>query len=163
MFLTILDFFSELVTNITLTIGILGIIFSWFIGFVPFLIPYKIPINVTATLLVIASMFFKGVQYQEEKSQIEMNLLKSRIEVAEIKSNELTAQIEKALEKEISKTQGVTNEIKKDIQRNKKNIDQCELPDAARVLYNRAVNNKIPRRTAGTDGASPVTDAIRPE
>ena len=163
MFALILDFFSELVTNIILTIGIFGIVISWFIGLIPILIPYKVPINITSTLLIIVSVFFKGTQYQENKNQIEMNLLKSRIEIAELKSNELTAQIEQALKTESSKSQGVTNELKKDIQRNKKDIDQCKLPDAARVLYNRAVNNKIPRRTAGTNGTGPITNAIRPE
>lgn len=159
MFVTIINFFSEPITNILLILGISGVIISWFIS----LVPIRIPINILSTLLVVVTVFFKGTQYQDARLQLEMTLLKKQIEIAEVKANELNARIERALEQEVSKTQGVTNEIKQEIQRNKKSIDQCELPESVRMLYNSAVDGKIPRRTAEPNGASPVTKAVRPE
>lgn len=163
MLTEIFNFFSELIVNLTLVLGIIGIVISWLVIFIPFLIPYKIPINIISTILVVIGIFFKGVYYQKEKWNAEIADLTRRVQIAEAKSAEVNTQIETQVNKEIKQTKEVVNEIKKDIIKHKADIDTCKLPDAARMLYNRAVSGQVPRRSAESINPGPVTKALRPE
>jgi|694.fasta_scaffold00172_10 hypothetical protein len=150
-----------LVTNIILALGILGTILGYILKFVPFLIQYRIPINMLSTLLLVAGIYFKGGYNVELDWRAKVDELQQKLTAAEAVSHAETVKIETRVIEKVKYIKEKTHANKQTIQQNATVINaDCRVPDIARVLYNRAINNEISRSTKGTDGNSAKVNSI---
>jgi hypothetical protein len=138
------DWFFHLIT----LLGIGGIVASFFLGMVPFISKYKLPLQVISIVLLVGGIYMEGAMSNEEKWQLMVKEMEDKVKEAEIKSMEVNQALEATILektsviKEKGKTrveyinrlvEGRTVEIVKDMSAEEKQafmIKQKELQDA---------------------------------
>lgn len=138
------DWFFHLIT----LLGIGGIIASFFLGMVPFISKYKLPLQIISIVLLIGGIYMEGAMSNEAKWQIMVKEMEVKVKEAEIKSMEANQALEATIVektvvvKEKGKTrieyinrlvEGKTVEIVKDMSAEEKEAflkKQKELQDA---------------------------------
>ena len=138
------DWFFHLIT----LLGISGIIASFFLGMVPFISKYKLPLQIISIVLLIGGIYMEGAMSNEAKWQMMVKEMEVKVKEAEIKSMEANQALEATIVektvvvKEKGKTrieyinrlvEGKTVEIVKDMSAEEKEAflkKQKELQDA---------------------------------
>lgn len=138
------DWFFHLIT----LLGIGGIIASFFLGMVPFISKYKLPLQIISIVLLIGGIYMEGAMSNEAKWQMMVKEMEVKVKEAEIKSMEANQALEATIVektvvvKEKGKTrieyinrlvEGKTVEIVKDMSAEEKEAflkKQKELQDA---------------------------------
>jgi low affinity Fe/Cu permease len=87
--------------TIILIAGILGILASWVLKFIPFVSTYRLPIQVGSIIALLIGVYFQGVIANETKWQNEIAALQKKIDEAAVKSNETNVVVQ---EKVVTKT-----------------------------------------------------------
>lgn len=143
-----LDFIPDsillLVINGILIAG--GIIFllGLLTNFVPGLKPYKYIDNLIATVLLAIGMYLRGGYGVEMEYRLRIADMQKQIDQAVAKSNQTNVKIETKIVEKVKIIKERVNENKQSIQQHKDTINaECVIPDVARVLYNRAINNEV--------------------
>jgi hypothetical protein len=72
--------------TLVLICGVLGILASWVLKFVPFVSTYRLPIQVGSILALLVGVYFQGFNSNEEKWQAKVKELEAKIAVAEAAS-----------------------------------------------------------------------------
>ena len=115
-----------------------------FSKFIPWLIPYKPFINLLSTGFLIVGVYFRGGYGVEMEYRFRIAEMQKKIDEAVVKSNEANVRIETQVVEKVKIIKERVNENKQSIQQHKEAINaECVIPDIARVLYNRAINNEI--------------------
>lgn len=138
------DWFFHLIT----LLGIGGIIASFFLGMIPFISKYKLPLQIISIVLLIGGIYMEGAMSNEAKWQMMVKEMEVKVKEAEIKSMEANQALEATIVektvvvKEKGKTrieyinrlvEGKTVEIVKDMSEEEKEAflkKQKELQDA---------------------------------
>lgn len=138
------DWFFHLIT----LLGIGGIIASFFLGMIPFISKYKLPLQIISIVLLIGGIYMEGAMSNEAKWQMMVKEMEVKVKEAEIKSMEANQALEATIVektvvvKEKGKTrieyinrlvEGKTVEIVKDMSAEEKEAflkKQKELQDA---------------------------------
>jgi hypothetical protein len=138
------DWFFHLIT----LLGIGGIVSSFFLGMVPLISKYKLPLQVISIALLVGGIYMEGAMSNEEKWQMMVKEMEVKVKEAEIKSMEANQALEATILektsviKEKGKTrieyinrlvEGKTVEIVKDMSAEEKEAfmkKQKELQDA---------------------------------
>lgn len=81
--------------------GVLGILTSWVLKFVPFVSTYRLPIQVGSVIALLVGVYFQGVVANEEKWQTRIKELEEQVKIAESKSKETNVVVQ---EKIVTKT-----------------------------------------------------------
>jgi len=87
--------------TIILIAGVLGILASWVLKFIPFVSTYRLPIQVGSIIALLIGVYFQGVIANETKWQNEIAALQKKIDEAAVKSNETNVVVQ---EKVVTKT-----------------------------------------------------------
>ena len=144
--------------TVVLIAGVLGILASWVLKFVPFVSTYRLPIQVGSILALLVGVYFQGVIANEEKWKNEIAALKEKVNEAAVKSNETNVVVqEKIVEKtKIVKEKGQeiikyidkwnTKEIIKEVEGPErirreeviKYIENCPVPKEMIDIHNQA-------------------------
>lgn len=141
--------------NTILLLGAIGTVAGFFIKYVPFLDHYKLLLNILSTILLVAGVYFKGGYSVEMEWRNRVSELEQKIAEAEEQSHEVNVQIETRVVEKVKVIKEKVYATKKIIQEHKEIINaECTVPDVARVLYNSAVKNELPRGTSVLDGTS---------
>jgi hypothetical protein len=150
------------VVNTVLLLGAIGTIAGFFIKYIPFLNQYQLLLNILSTILLVAGVYFKGGYGVEMEWRNRVAELEQKIEIAEQQSKEVNVQIETRVVEKVKVIKEKVYATKKIIQEHKEIINaECTVPDVARVLYNSAVNNELPKGTSILDGVgTDVKDII---
>ena len=128
--------------------GVLGIIASWFFGFMPFISQYKLPIQIISILVLVFGIWIEGANSNNNSWLLKVKELEVKLAQAETQSAQVnTILVEKILEKDKT-IKDNKNEIKTAI--NKYVSDECRLSNAAVVLYNSSSQNELPPSTIDT-------------
>lgn len=147
--------------NTILLLGAIGTVAGFFIKYIPFLDHYKLLLNILSTLLLVAGVYFKGGYGVEIEWRNRVAELEQKIAVAEAQSKEVNVQIETQVVEKIKVVKEKVYATKKIIQEHKEIINaECTVPDVARMLYNSAVKNELPRGTPILDGVTTDTKDI---
>ena len=126
-------------------------------NFIPGLVPYKYLANLIATILLASGMYFKGGYSVEAEWREKVTEMKKKIAEAEAKSHETNVRIETQVVEKVKIIKERVNENKQSIQQHHEAINaECVIPDIARVLYNRAINNEI--SGSATELNAPTTE-----
>ena len=144
--------------TVVLIAGVLGILASWVLKFVPFVSTYRLPIQVGSILALLVGVYFQGVIANEEKWKNEIAALQKKVDEAAVKSNEANVVVqEKVVEKtKIVKEKGQeiikyidkwnTKEIIKEVEGPErirreeviKYIEMCPVPKEMIDIHNQA-------------------------
>lgn len=106
-----IGFIPDWFWTLVLMAGILGILISWVLKFVPFVSTYRLPIQIGSIVALLIGVYFQGVVANEEKWQTQIKELQEQIKIAESKSKETNVVVQ---EKIVTKTK-VIKEKGKDI------------------------------------------------
>lgn len=72
--------------TLVLILGVLGIIASWVLKFVPFVSTYRLPIQVASIIALLVGVYFEGFNSNEEKWQAKVKELEAKVAKAEAAS-----------------------------------------------------------------------------
>lgn len=137
------DALIQLVVNGVLIAGIVGCVVSFFFGFfvrwMPWIIPYRMILQVVGLVLLLAGVYFKGGVGVELEWRERVRMAQEAVKVAEEKAKEANI----ALEEEKKKKQKVITQqkivIQEKIVEKEKIIDaECKVPKEALEILNEA-------------------------
>ena len=154
----ILNFIPDIVFHAIVIAGILGMIASFFLGYMPFISLYKTPIQIISVIILVFGVWVEGANSNNESWKLKVKELEAKVSQAQIKSNEINT---KLVEK-IAENQKIIKDKKNE---NSKAIikyvtDDCRLSNVAVILHNSSSQNELPSSTIGTvTGTSEVTTA----
>ena len=87
------DWFFHLIT----LLGIVGIVGSFFLGMIPLIGKYKLPLQVISIVLLVGGIYMEGAMSNEEKWQLLVKEMEVKVKEAEIKSVLANEQLEDTL------------------------------------------------------------------
>ena len=141
----ILSFIPDWVWTLVLIFGILGILASWVLKFIPFISTYRLPIQVASIIALVVGVYFQGVIANEAKWQSKIAELQQKVAEAEIKSKETNIVVQ---EKIVTKTKvikekgkDIVNYIDREVVKKEeiiKYVEQCPVPKEIIDLHNQA-------------------------
>jgi hypothetical protein len=154
IFTVLPEFFIHLIFGI----GLFGLVFTFFIGLIPLLRNYKLPIQILMTLVFVIGVYLEGSLASEKQWQQRVDQVKAELAIAQAKSSEKNVVIE---EKVVTRTK-IVKEKGDDIikyidrlvtekievpgpEREKlieitKYIENCPIPQEFIDLHNKAAN-----------------------
>ena len=131
--------------TLILIAGVLGIIASWILKFIPFVSTYRLPIQVGSIIALLVGVYFQGVVANEEKWQSKIAELQKQVAEAETKSKETNVVVQ---EKIVTKTKvikergkDIVNYIDREVVKKEeiiKYIEMCPVPKEIIDLHNQA-------------------------
>lgn len=131
--------------TLVLVAGVVGILASWILKFIPFVSTYRLPTQVSAVIALLVGIYFQGVTANEAKWQAKIVELQQQIAEAETKSKETNVIVQ---EKIVTKTKVIKEKGKTQIEyvdrvitQDKevvKYIEQCPVPKVIIDAHNAA-------------------------
>ena len=154
----------NLLVDLVLLAGVIGLLLSYFCFFIPLLVPYKPTIKLVSIILLIVGAYGKGLQSSDADWKQKVSEVEAKLKIAEEKSKQVNVRVETQVIEKVKIIKEKVHENRKAIQKHKVEIDaECKLPDVARVLYNRAITHEVPGSTANTNATSARSKAFKPE
>jgi hypothetical protein len=163
----ILSILPEAAIHIIFGLGILGTIAGFVLGFMPFIKPYKLAIQVIALLLLVLGVYLEGGLADNKEWQLKVKEMETKLAQAEAKSSEKNVEIQ---EKIVEKTKVVrekgrdiikyvdrwnTKEVIKEVEGPErirreeviKYIENCPVPKEMIDIHNSATQlNKVDKK-----------------
>lgn len=128
-----------------LFVGLIGLISTYLIRFLPFLYPYKIPVQTISIILIVIGTYMSGSISNEESWKLKVSELQTRVAKAEAESQKENVKI---VEKIVLKNKIIREKAKDIVQYVDREIvkydtkfmpgGQCELPKEFINLLNTA-------------------------
>jgi hypothetical protein len=126
-----------------LGVGVLIYVLSYFVAFIPTLIPAKEPIRIIGTLLVVAGVYFYGSYDTEMSWRGKMAEQATAIEKAQEQSKIANAKIENDAKERIKVIYKNATIVKQYIDREVVKYDEtCKIPDVVVKAHNAAAKNE---------------------
>jgi len=123
--------------------GVLIYVLSYFVAFIPTLIPAKEPIRIIGTLLVVAGVYFYGSYDTEMSWRGKMAEQATAIEKAQEQSKIANAKIENDAKERIKVIYKNATIVKQYIDREVVKYDEtCKIPDVVVKAHNAAAKNE---------------------
>jgi hypothetical protein len=154
----ILNFIPDIVFHAIVIAGILGMIASFFLGYMPFISLYKTPIQIISVIILVFGVWVEGANSNNESWKLKVKELEAKVSQAQIKSNEINTKLVEKIAQNQKIVKDKQNENSKAII--KYVTDDCRLSNVAVILHNSSSQNELPSSTIGTvTGTSEVTTA----
>jgi hypothetical protein len=135
------DWFWALV----LIAGLLAVLASFVLKFIPFVSTYRLPLQVGGILALLVGVYFQGVIANEAKWEARVKELEAKLAVAEEESKQTNTVIQEKIVKQKEfvkgKTEYITRYIDKEIIKKEevvKYIETCPVPKEIIELHNAA-------------------------
>lgn len=134
--------FMSWVIHIATAIGVLGMIASFVLNFVPFVAQYRLIIQIVACILLVFGVYNLGALSNEESWQAKIDDVQHKLDVAQKQSSDLnTLLVEQMLENQKKQIE-VINLNKKYLESIRSKIDQnCKIDSTVIQLHNAAAKN----------------------
>lgn len=143
----IIQYLPEIVVHIIFTMGVLGVIAGFLLGFIPFIKQYKLAVQVISLLVLVFGVYLEGALADHKIWQQRVLELEAKVAKAEAKSAKVNTVIQQRV---VTKTRVVkekADEIIKYIDRDVvkreevvKYVERCSLPDDIVDAHNRAID-----------------------
>ena len=135
----IINFLPDFVFHMITIAGVLGLVASFVLGFIPFVSQYKLPIQFGAIAALVFGLYFEGAMSNEAVWQARVKEMEAKVAQAEVKSAKENVKI---VEKIVTKEKVITERadaIVKYIDREiVKYDDQCKIPKEFIDAHNKA-------------------------
>lgn len=145
----LMDFLPDWIFHAVLLIGILGLIASLVLGFIPAVRTYKLPIQVGAILLIVFGVWFEGAMSNQEAWEAKVAEMQVKVAEAEAKSQETNVKIitKTVKQLELVRTRGddIINYVDREVVKDKeviKFVENCPIPQIIVNTHNAAALNQ---------------------
>jgi len=135
----------EWAIHLIFSVGLLGIIAGFVLGFLPFIQQYVIPVKIISLLIFALGLYLEGGLAKDKQWELKIKDMEKKVAEAEAKAANVNTEIvEKVVvEKQIVKIKG--DKIIEYIDREVKIYDdKCIIPEVAIKAHNMAAKNEIP-------------------
>ena len=137
------DSFLIWVVNITCIVGLSATVLGFFLGWVPFVNRWKLPLQLLGIALLVAGVYFKGGYSTEMEWRARVAEVEAKVKVAEAKAKKANAQVQTKIVTKIIKIHDKARVVKERIQQNKEVINrECKLSDEAISIYNSSITKE---------------------
>ena len=143
----ILSVLPDYVIHLLLTVGIVGVILGFVLGFIPLIGKYKLPIQIISILVLTLALYLEGGLENDRLWQLKVKEVQAKVAVSETKAVEKTVEIQ---EKIVNKTKVIKQKgddiikyIDREIVKNEeiiKYIENCPVPKEIIEQHNKVVN-----------------------
>lgn len=141
----ILSWMPDWIFHLITLAGVLGIVGSLVLGFIPFVSQYKLPIQVASVLALVLGVFMEGAISNESAWKARVQEMQVKVAQAEAKAAEVnTKVITKIVEREKIIKENTNANV---TAINKYVTDECRLSNVAVVLHNSSSQNELPPST----------------
>lgn len=141
----ILSILSDAAIHTIFGLGILGIIAGFVLGFIPFIKPYKLVIQIISILLLVFGVYLEGGLADQKEWELRVAEMKAKIAENEAKSSEKNVEIQ---EKIVEKTKVVREKgrdiikyLDREVVKNNeviKYVENCPVPQEVINVHNQA-------------------------
>lgn len=155
----VLDFLPFWVFHLILLVGVVGSFISFFVGSIPLVNKYIIPVKIVSLFLLVCGLYMEGGVSNQERWEAKVADAKLEMAKKDTASAEATTQV---VTKYVTKVQVVKEKgdaiIKEvPIYVTKDADSKCVIPNGFVLLHDSASRNEVPDSTRGVDaGASEV-------
>jgi hypothetical protein len=155
----ILDFLPSWIFHLVLLAGVVGLFVSFFVGSIPLVNKYLLPVKVASSFLLVFGLYMEGGISNQERweakvAEAKLEMAKKDAASADATTKVVTKYVTKI---EVIKENGnaIVKEVPKFISANADG--QCVIPNGFVLLHDSASRNEVPDSTRGVDeGASSV-------
>ena len=138
------DSFLIYVINIICVAGLAATVFGFFLGFVPFIGRWKLPLQLLGIALLVAGVYFKGGYSTEMEWRARVEAMQAKVKVAEAKAKQANSHVQTKVVTKIVKIHDKAVVAKESIRRNKEAINKdCKLSDDAISAYNFSITKGV--------------------
>lgn len=121
------------------TLGVLGLFSAAFIGKIPFIKTYNLPIRIVATILLVSGVYLQGALAYKDSTALAVAKLEKRLAEAEARSARTNTEIVEKIVKDTQvireKGRTVTEYVDREVV---KHDSKCELPSEVIRAHNAA-------------------------
>jgi hypothetical protein len=140
------DALIQLVVNGVLIAGIIGCVVSFFFGFfvrwMPWIIPYRMLLQIVGLVLLIVGVYFKGGVGVELEWRERVRIAEEKVRIAEEKSKEVNTVIQKVYVDKIKTVKDTQIVVQEKIVEKEKIIDaECKVTKDVIDIHNQAAKN----------------------
>lgn len=135
----ILSFLPNWIFHYVVSAGILAILFSTFLGFVPLISQYKIPLKYIGFALLALGIFFEGAIYNNEAWVARVTEMEAKVAKAEEESKEANDKLDKKVTAKVQQIVEKKRVLKQYIDREIVKYDNtCTIPKEFIEVHNKA-------------------------
>jgi hypothetical protein len=134
------DSFLIYVINGICIAGVVATVLGFFLGWVPFVNRWKLPLQLLGIALLVAGVYFKGGYSTEMEWRARVAEVEKKVAIAEAKAKKANTQVQTKIVTKIVKIKEKQQVVKERIQQNKEVINrECKLSDEAVSIYNSSI------------------------
>ncbi len=152
----VLDFLPFWVFHLVLLVGVVGSFISFFVGSIPLINKYIIPVKIVSLFLLVCGLYMEGGISNQERweakvADAKLEMAKKDTASAEASTKVVTKYVTKI---EVVKEKGdaIIKEVPKYITKDADN--QCAIPNGFVLLHDSASRNEVPDSTRSVDAGT---------
>ena len=135
----ILNWLPDWIFHLVVIIGLLGLLGSFFFGFIPFFGKYTVPIKIVSILLLVVGGWFEGGISNNNAWLEKVHALEKKVAEAEIKSAQANGKLTSAIAEKNKAIAEKQSAIKDKIKHLASILDtECKIPEQAISVLNEA-------------------------
>jgi hypothetical protein len=145
----LMNFLPNWVFHTILLIGVLGLIASVVLNFIPFIKTYTMPIEIVSLLFIVVGVWFEGAISNQAAWEARVLEMQAKVAEAEAKSSEANVQIVTKIVKKTKriheKGDAIISYIDREVVKNNeviKFVENCPIPDIVINTHNAAALNQ---------------------
>ena len=145
----LMNFLPNWIFHAILLAGVLGLIASLVLKFIPFFNTYKLPVQVLSILLIVTGVWFEGAISNQAEWEARVAEMQIKVAEAEAKSSEANVKIVTKIVKKTKrireKGDAIISYIDREVVKNNeviKFVENCPIPDIIIKTHNAAALNK---------------------
>lgn len=135
----ILNFLPDWIFHLIVIIGILGLLASFFFGFIPFVSKYLLPVKIVSILLLVTGVWFEGAISDNNSWLEKVHALEKKVAEAEAKSAQANTTLVTQIAEKNKQIAAIQVSVKNRIKELAASMDsECKIPDSAINILNDA-------------------------
>ena len=145
----LMNFLPDWIFHAILLAGVLGLLASFVLKFIPVISTYKLPIQAAAILLIVVGVWFEGAMSNQAEWETRVAEMQVKVAEAEAKSQEenikIVTKTVKQLELVRTKGQDIINYVDREVVKDKeviKFVENCPIPQIIVNTHNAAALNQ---------------------
>lgn len=145
----LMNFLPNWIFHAVLLAGVLGLIASFILKFIPIISTYKLPIQVGSILLIVIGVWFEGAMSNQAAWEERVKEMQAKVEEAAVKSAETNTKIitKTVKQLELVRTRGddIINYVDREVVKDKeviKFVENCPIPQIIVNTHNAAALNQ---------------------
>lgn len=152
----ILNFLPDWIFHLIVTAGVLGLIASFILKFIPFVSQYRIPIQAGAIIALVVGIWFEGGISNNNAWLARVKEMEAKVAAAELKSAETNLKLTEQLNKKEKVLKEKNDALVKyvGLYITAKDDAACVIPKSVVVLHDSASRGEVPGSTSGFDGGA---------